>query len=380
MSPHVIILGAGPSGIVTAHKLLKYTTSKVPGLKITLVSPSTHFFYNPAVVRGLVPGEFDDDVLFYPIAPGFERYTSDQFELLIGTAVGFDPAANTAKVQLGGKDDGEKIVDLSYDHLVIATGASVPNGMPFKSLSSYGETLKAYKKLQDDVAGAHSIVVAGAGPTGVEIAAELGQKYGAEKEITLIAQRERVLDGLLTSVQKSAEGNLAKLGVRIMHSAKVSRYEEGVVYLDNGETLSADLYLPSFGVRPNTSFIPERYLDEKKNLVLDLTLQVEGLANVWAAGDVGNLESKQMARVEPQVIHLSANLDAALTGHEDLVKEYSIRESPFIFVTQGRHTGVGQIGYIKMFGWIVGMAKGRDMFASRAPGLVAGKNIVIRYM
>jgi hypothetical protein len=29
-----------------------------------------------------------------------------------------------------------------------------------------------------------------------------------------------------------------------------------------------------------------RYLDEKKNLALDLILRVKGLANVWAAGDV----------------------------------------------------------------------------------------------
>ena len=381
MASQVIILGAGPAGIVIAHKLLKYTAPKVPGLKITLVSPSTHFFYNPAVVRGLVPGEFDDGVLFHPIAPGFEKYPSDQFEFVIGTAVGFDPSANRATIRLGdGGEAGEKTMDLAYDHLVVATGASVPNGMPWKQLGSHEATYKAYKKLQDDVAAARSIVVAGAGPTGVEIAAELGQKYAAsgEKEVTLIAQRERVLDGLLTSVQKSAEDNLAKLGVKIVHGEKVAKFEDGIAYLDGGETIRADLFLPTFGVRPNTDFIQPKFLDDRKNLVLDLTLRVKGLANVWAAGDVGNLESKQMARMEPQAVHLSANLDAVLTGREDLVTEYSLKTSIFIFVTQGKHTGVGQYGNIKMFGWVVGIAKGKDMFAWRAPGLVAGRNIIIR--
>jgi apoptosis-inducing factor 2 len=214
----------------------------------------------------------------------------------------------------------------------------------------------------------------------LEISAELALRYGPEKEVTLIAQRERVLDGLLTSVQKSAEDNLEKAGVRIVHGAKARRFEDGMVYLDNGEVLAADLYLPTFGVRPNTEFIPQQYLDDKKNLVLDLMLRVKGLDNVWGAGDVGNLEEKQMARMEPQVIHLAANLDAVLTGREELVDDYKVHTFPFIFVTQGKHNGVGQYGYVKMFGWVVGIAKGRDMFASKAPGLVAGKNIMLRHV
>lgn len=43
-------------------------------------------FWNMAAVRAVVPGQFADDKVFQPIAPGFKQYPVDRFEFIIGTA------------------------------------------------------------------------------------------------------------------------------------------------------------------------------------------------------------------------------------------------------------------------------------------------------
>ena len=74
MAKTVVILGAGWAGLPLAHKLLKYTLPKLEakdGLKVILVSPNSHFYWNIAAVRGVIPGAIPDEQLFLPIEPGF---------------------------------------------------------------------------------------------------------------------------------------------------------------------------------------------------------------------------------------------------------------------------------------------------------------------
>jgi hypothetical protein len=53
-------------------------------------------------------------------------------------------------------------------------------------LSGYQATIDALHKIQEQVKVAKTIVVGGAGATGVEASGELGYEYGKDKEITLV--------------------------------------------------------------------------------------------------------------------------------------------------------------------------------------------------
>src|SRR5271163_3369440 len=95
MAKTVVILGAGWAGLPLAHKLLKYTLPKVKdGLKVFLISPNSHFYWNVAAVRGVIPGAFSDDQLFLPIEPGFAEYSVENFEFILGKAESLDPDRN----------------------------------------------------------------------------------------------------------------------------------------------------------------------------------------------------------------------------------------------------------------------------------------------
>ncbi|OHE91844.1 hypothetical protein CORC01_12852 [Colletotrichum orchidophilum] len=374
MVKQVVILGAGYAGIGVAHKLLKYTQPKVKDLKVILVSPSTHLYWNLAAVRGLIPGEFSDDTLFHKIKPGFEKYPRDAFEFVQGKATTFDPTTNTVQVETK-----EGLRSLEYAQLIIATGSSLASGVPFKTVGTHEETLTAWHNLQSEVKAAKSIVISGAGTTGVETAGELGHAYGSTKQITLIVGGDAPLPGLLPQLGKAAAKSLQQLKVKLVTNARVTEADTSgaskTIKLSNGETLTADLYLPLFGVRPNSSFIPEHLLDAQGNLKLKHDLRVEGLTNVWGVGDVGNLETKQLMRAEGQALHLSDNLDAVLTGNETKVKDLKLTLKPQVFVTIGKKKGTGQFNTMKLPGFIVSAAKAKTFFSEKAPGLVQGKNM-----
>ncbi|KAL9064022.1 MAG: hypothetical protein Q9161_009127, partial [Pseudevernia consocians] len=199
-----------------------------------------------------------------------------------------------------------------------------------------------------------SIVISGAGPTGVETAGELAATYGSEKDITLIISGEHVLQAslVLPSVSQVVERDLQKLGVKLVRNTKVKHVQthakgeedpaaQTTLTLSNGSTLVADLYLPLFGVQVNTSFVPTNLLDSAGNLILDKTLRVAGTKNVWGIGDVGNLEAKQLTVTDAQSNHLSAALDSVLTGNGGLGKEYKPSGKTMMFVTMGKKYATG---------------------------------------
>ena len=178
---NIVILGSSYAGVSTAHRLLKQAP-KTTDMKIILVGPNTHLFWNLATPRAIIPGQFSDDKLFGAIAPGFKQYTVDRFEFLVGTAESLDLGSKKVVVTTGG---AEKAID--YDILILATGSRTKGGdTPFKPRESYEATLNALHDFQDRVKKANSIVIGGAGPTGVETAGELGFEYGTTKNITLV--------------------------------------------------------------------------------------------------------------------------------------------------------------------------------------------------
>jgi len=173
MAKTVVILGAAYAGVPVAHYLLKHTAAKVKGgLKVVLVSPNSDFYWHNATVRGILPGQIPDDKLFYPIVSSFSKYPAEQFDFVLGKAQAVDPTSNSVTVR---KNDGFEET-IQYDELVIATGSSYNDGVPFKDMNTTEETKAALKEWRNRIDAAKSIVIAGGGATGVEVAAEFGEE------------------------------------------------------------------------------------------------------------------------------------------------------------------------------------------------------------
>ncbi|CAG9991229.1 unnamed protein product [Clonostachys byssicola] len=377
----VVVLGAGWAGITLTHQLLKHVLPKVPELRVVLVSPNTHFFWNIAAPRGIIPNTLTDDELFVPIAPAFAKYPPSAFEFVLATAETIEPQSNTVTVRLGDCEaaklgDGEDLRDIAYDQLVVAVGSRVFHNLPLKAVGNHAETLAALHDLQGKVASARSIVVGGAGPTAVEVAGELASHYGRSKEITLVANSDLVLADQTHNVRVTAEKDLLKLGVKIIHHNRAEKSEDGdkrAIHLSRGGTIYADLFLPLYGVVVNNACIPQEFLDWEGNLKLDQTLRVQGTQNIWGIGDVGNVEVKLLVALEGQTGHLINALEAVLTGVGSSTEVYHPTNKTIIFFCFGRWRASGQIGNWKIPGFFVSMFKGRRLFVDNAQSYVNGK-------
>jgi apoptosis-inducing factor 2 len=181
MHRNILILGGSYAGVSTAHQLLKQQAKTGP-FKITMVSPQTHFYWSMASPRGIIQGELSDEQLFQPVTAGFAKYRASQFEFIQATAEGLDVEAK--KVEISGP---YSLRMLEYDLLILATGSQSKSKLPFKGLGTTEATKTALHDLQARADKAKTIVVAGAGVTGIEVAGELGFAYGREKEVILVS-------------------------------------------------------------------------------------------------------------------------------------------------------------------------------------------------
>ncbi|KAI0404386.1 hypothetical protein F4802DRAFT_566946 [Xylaria palmicola] len=379
MAKTVVILGGAYAGVQVAHRLLKSTMPHVKDLKVILVSKNSHFYWNMAAVRAIIPGVMQEDQYTLPIAPGFAKYPEDDFEFIIGTAQAVDTHAKTVKVVV---DDGEGSQrELDYDYLVVATGTrnAGPSNVPWKNNGTHEEITALLAETQAKVAAAKHIVVAGAGATGVETAAELGFEFGstrdkaARKEIVLLSADKEVLGG--DSIAGSVASELKKLRVTVRGSARVASATElpdgkTEIVLENGEKITTDLYLPTMGVTPNTEFLSDLYLTKKKFVDIDEFYAVRGAENVWAAGDVVWKPRGSFVLTDKQAAGVAKNIDAVLRGkNQTPVKTIPI---DVLMVATGRSRGAGRMGPVKAFSLMVYLIKGKTLGTDKFPAWVDG--------
>ncbi|CAD6441711.1 ff9f6f31-9a25-4aea-bd11-118fce50221a [Sclerotinia trifoliorum] len=369
---NILILGGSYAGVSTAHRILKQSAKAGLAIKITLVSPNTHVYWNLASVRAIVPGEVPDEKVFSSIATGFKQYQTDKFEFIVGTAEGLDVENKTVVVS---SDSGRS--SLNYDTLILATGSRTREDSPFKSKGSYQETLASLHEWQSKVKNASSIYIAGAGATGVETAGELGFAYGSSKKVTLVASGPIVLEGTPPSVSKTATKQLQNLHVDIMVSTKVSgsaktpdgKYE---LTFSNGKKVTTDLYIPSMGLVPNSSYIPEKYLNPAGYAIVDEFLRLKGTKDVWVVGDVSAVERPQYVNTEKQSVHVAKNIGLALKNSQPV--GYKVAEKNMMVVTVGKKVGTGHMGGMKLPSFMVNMAKGKTLFSEKLVPMVNGSS------
>ncbi|KAL5585716.1 hypothetical protein FOVSG1_013408 [Fusarium oxysporum f. sp. vasinfectum] len=366
----VLILGGSFGGVPTAHKVLKQAP-KTGDVKVILVSKSTHFYFNLATPRAIIPGQFADEKYFQALAPGFKQY-GDKFELVIGTAEKMDVAAKNVVV-LG--SDGEKVI--SYDDLVLATGSSTIGDVPWKARGSYEATRDAIHDFQARVEKATSIVIGGAGSTGVETAGELGFEYGKVKKITLIARGAQVLEGTPPSVSKVATKLLKAVNVTITPSTKIlgsttARDGRTELTLSGGQKITTDLYLPTTGLIPNSSYVPQEFLNQNGYVVVDEFLQVEGTKNVWAVGDISAIQRAQAIVTGKQADHVAKSIGLSHQGKPLL--PYKKDEKHTLMVPVGKKAGTGHMGNIKFPSFLVSTIKGKTYFTQTMGPMINGSS------
>ncbi|GKZ80071.1 hypothetical protein AnigIFM56816_004287 [Aspergillus niger] len=412
------IIGASFAGLTTAHSLLShFTTNKSKGLKIKilLINPTPNFYWAIAAPRILTkPTAFSESQYLIPIADGFTKYSADVFEFILGRATSLDFENKLLQVEESTTNNTKKTLrEIKYDYLVIASG-STPSASsssplfpgetenkdadrkemiyPFKlsptSTSTITETIQS---AQSTISTSKRITIIGAGPIGVELAGELADLTTSsseeKKDITLISSTPRILPILKESASETATSLLTSKGVRVLTNTKVisvsSKAGGGYeLKFESGETMDTDIYIPTIGVLPNSSYIPGEVLDEKGWVRVDSELKVVGVDGVYAAGDVTDCKQKLSFKADEMAGVVVGNLvndidNSAGKGGRGWWrgcgggrKTYDEGTEVMMVVPVGSSGGTGQAFGLVLFSFMVWLAKGRDYFIWKARGYV----------
>jgi len=140
----------------------------------------------------------------------------------------------------------------------------------------------------------------------------------------LIHSRDTLLNQLPTSAHKVALEFLVKHKVRVMLSTRVTdcHFKNGSykIVTDSGDIVHADRLYSCVGFIPNTEFMNTNFkhaLTDKGLVKVDSTMLVEGTKNIWAIGDVVNLNEPKMAvTAEKHSEYLQKQLSKIAAGEQ----------------------------------------------------------------
>ncbi|KJZ75568.1 hypothetical protein HIM_05031 [Hirsutella minnesotensis 3608] len=217
----IVVLGVG----VAAAPIIRQTMRNVvlPGddFRMVVVAPTSHFLWPIAMPRVVVPGQLADDKVMFDLWSIFKDYPSSKFEFVLGKASMLDASGKRVTVELN--DSGTR--DLVYHTLIVATGSTARDDMPWKVLDTAEKTSEKLHNLQDDIKRAKTIVVAGGGATGTETAGELGFEYArnGDKEVYFVHSQDLPLSApVLPSVRRQIKAELEKLKVTLIPNTTVT--------------------------------------------------------------------------------------------------------------------------------------------------------------
>lgn len=322
---NVVVLGASYAGIGAAHYFLKHVypslkTDANTRYKVILVNPSTKMFQRIASPRAaasttLIP----EEKLFLDIEPGFKQY-GEAFQFIQGSATFWDPQTRT--VELARVDGKEQI--LAYHALILATGSKTYSPFLSNQGTQHGEIQSALKMLHHQLETATSIVIAGGGPAGVEVAGEIGEYLNGaagwfssrpskpRAHISLYTSSNNLLPALRPTLGKQAEKYLNRVGVDVLYGRKLASTSQAKggrtrILLENGKEFDADIFIPAMGAVPMSDFVPERLRTEKGLIKMNArTMRVdEAGPRVYALGDVGSaFRGGIMGKIEKSTLDL----------------------------------------------------------------------------
>ncbi|RFC74565.1 FAD-dependent oxidoreductase [Streptomyces sp. AcE210] len=264
----VVVIGGGYGGVTAANSL-----ARRDGVSVTLVNPRPEFV-SRIRLHQLVTGS-DDAV------EGFGEVLGGDVRLVVDTATRIDAAGRRVSLAGGGT--------LPYDYLVYAVGSGaadpgVPGAAEFAHWVSDLEGAERLRSALDTTPASASVTVVGAGPTGLETAAELAE---AGRKVTLVCG-DVLGPSLHSRVRRPVARRLAKLGVTVLEGprARVREVTQDAVQLDDGRSLPSAVTIWTAGFRvPDLAARSGLRTDADGRLLTDATLTSVDDVRIVAAGD-----------------------------------------------------------------------------------------------
>ena len=371
----VLVIGGGFAGYTAAKEMCRLTRRR-DDVGVMLVSRENYFTFWP-----MLASVISSDVETKNVAQPLRR-------ALIRDGASFRRAdlesvdAERRVVTAGGKE-------FPYEHLVLALGAEpayfgVPGveeyAISIRGIGAGEEITNTVIERYEETTLAHgdvpdsklTFVVIGGGATGVEIASELHSLVRQllvpdypnisphRVKIILVDRNKEILKELDPALRRVARKKLADLEVEVINNVKAKEITADRVILDDGTEIGTENVIWTAGARASVKLDDLDFPhDERKGLLTDRFMRVEGHDNVWGIGDsAANLDENgelvppnaQAAVQEGKAV--ARNILAAIDGKE--LEPFRYRPVGQL-VEMGSEFAVNEVMGVKFSGFIAAL-------------------------
>jgi NADH:quinone reductase (non-electrogenic) len=367
MSKKVIILGAGFAGLQIARRI------KNSGFDVTLIDQYNFHQFQPLFYQ-VATARLEPSAISFPLRKVFQK--EKDMHVRITKVNEIDIATQLIKT-----DDG----DFSYDYLIVATGCSSnffgnknfeQYAFPMKStndaialrnrvLLNFEDALSAGPEQMEEIM---NIVVAGGGPTGVELAGSLAEMKKnilpkdypdmdfSKLNIYLVEGSAHPLQNMSAASQRKSQEYLEQMGVQLFLNSLVQDYDGQTITLKDGRRIKTRTMIWTAGVMGNIPAGISKELIVKGNRIkVDPCNRLPGSGNVFAIGDIAYMETRDFPKGHPQLANVAINQAKNLADNlKRLLKNKQLTEfkykDPGVMATIGKHKAVVDLPFISFQG------------------------------
>ena len=304
----IVIVGGGAAGLELATSLGK-KLGKTGLAEVMLLDAAPTHIWKP-LLHEVAAGTLDESEQLEYLAQAHRSH----FRFRLGKMEGLDRQKKEIYVSPMLNDSGEELITsrtFGYDTLVMSVG-SISNTFNIKGVAEHclfldttAQAFKFQKQLVESYIKSHaskagdkslSIVIIGAGATGVELSAQLHEVtdmlaiYGLDEssnvKLTIIEAANQLLPALPGKLAQATQQQLIKLGIDLKLGRRVIEVTKDGVHTLDGEIIPADLKVWSAGIKAPDWLQDLDGLEVNRinQLVVDSTLKTNDDA-IFAMGD-----------------------------------------------------------------------------------------------
>ncbi len=350
---NVVIIGAGFAGLQLARRIQN------SNYNIILLDQYNFHQFQPLFYQ-VATGRLEPSSISFPLRKVFQKKTN------VHVRIGKVEKIDTHMQQVVTED-----CTYPYDYLVIATGCNT-NFFGNKNIEQFAYPMKSTTEAialrnrillnfedalsckAEDVEAIMNIVIAGGGPTGVELAGSLIEMKKnvlprdypdmdfSRLNIYLVEGSAHTLAAMSEASQNKSQEYLEKMGVQVWVNALVKDYDGNEVVFQDGRKIRTRNLIWAAGVSGN---VPDGIAKEKlvrgNRIAVNEYNQVAGDERIFALGDIAYMETKEWPKGHPQLANVAINQAKNLAYNlKQLLAGKSLK--PFTYKNPGTMATVGK--------------------------------------
>ncbi len=282
----IVVVGGGFGGLSTVQALL----AKSDGTPIILIDQSPRFLFKPLLYE-LLSGELQ----LWEVAPQYSELASELgFIFLQECVIEIDEIEQRLITS--------SEIEITYSQLVISTGVTTDYSFlenledyayGFSNLNDFRTIKKLITKINNSSEFTNPIVIAGAGPTGVELACKMSDLIKDRVEIYLVDKGAKILPNCKSFNREKAIEAIGNRNIKVYLGYQIKSVDKTFLELSgtDNETnnfikIDYSTLLWTAGLKPSKSKVVRHFITEDQKIKVNEFMQIDEYQNVFFVGDI----------------------------------------------------------------------------------------------